>query len=144
MNNELTFTAELQRVEIDLYNFRDNFKNVSDLVDIDNTQTATVNFHVEIDARNWGVKDIDIFCDKVTATIDWEVYYDELTEEDKAALILAGGTEGRELIFGQIEIDTAAPGSTWEIVCEMEAKSTITPNMLEIDFSTKKITISNN
>jgi len=141
LNNDLTFTAELKRTEVDIYGLKHYF-GVPDC-DIDTTQTATVNFHVEIDARNWGVKDIDIFVDSVIINIEWKTYTEYITPEEMAALKKAGGVEYlNETIAGTIEINTGEKGSKWEVKCEMEVSSQITPNNIEVDFEKKLITVS--
>ncbi len=141
MNNDLTFTAELKRIEVDIYGLSRYFGTPD--CDIDTTQTATVKFHVEIDARQWGVKDIDIFIDSVTVYVNWETYTEEITPEERAALKKAGGVEYlNETIAGTIEINTAEKGSKWEVINEMEVSSQITPNNIEVDFEKKIITVS--
>ncbi len=140
--NDLQFTAELKGTDIYIYRLN-RYLGVTDC-DIETEITATVKFHVEIEAREWGVKGIDIFVDSVTVYVNWEAYIEDITAEEITALLKAGGVYLNETIVGTIEINTGGEkGGKWEVKNEMEARCTITPNDIEVDFEKMIITVTN-
>lgn len=117
-------------------------------VDIDTgKQTAYVDWKLEPEARSWGVKSISIYATKVVCSVEWEVYTDDLTEEEKAKLIAAGGREYRnDTIGGTIEVVSNEKwnGNEWKIDSDfgLSEGGMCCPQDAEIDFESMTITIS--
>ena len=63
-------------------------------VDIDTGKPKCyVNWVLEPEARRWGIRSISVYATRVVTTIEWEVYTEDLTKEEKDTLIIAGGKE---------------------------------------------------
>ena len=110
-------------------------------VDIEATATAYIDWVVEIEARDWGVKSISVFATKVVSSVEWEVESEFLTDEEKNTFIAAGGIEFSDTIAGLIEIDSA---KDWVIdsAFDMQEGGLCTPDDIEFDLETNVITIS--
>lgn len=139
-----SFTTTINKsIDVSLYGFNSEVLKVD--LDIDTTQVAVIDWTFEVESRTWGIKDISVYITKVSCEIEWEIDSEYLTENDKVDLIAAGGAEYRkqygETFEGVHTIDTSID-DTWEIVSEVEIGSTICPEDVEIDFKTRKITIS--
>lgn len=117
-------------------------------VDIDTgRQTCYVDWLLEPEVRSWGIKSIYVYATKVKLSVEWEVYTEELTEDEKAKLIANGGREYRnETISGLIEVDSSEEwsGKKWTIKSEfkIEEDGMCRPQDVEIDFETMTITVS--
>ena len=109
-------------------------------VDIDTDAKAEINWTIDAETRGWGIKYIGISVNKVTVGIEWKAYLGELTEEEKAKLIEAGGTEGWD-IDGYIEIDSS--DGEWEIKdnFNFEYDGYCRPGIVNVDFKEKLIEI---
>jgi len=113
--------------------------------DIDSGRpNVDVNYELQVEARNWGIKSICVVVTKITTTIHWYVDIEFLTEADKLKLISMGGTEYRnDTIGGFIEIDTTTDDKwTIETQVEIESDGALSINDVEIDFETMVITVS--
>lgn len=88
---EFSFTTELDNG--DIYGLNRILKVPE--VDIDcGRPKGTVKWHLEFDARERGIKGISIVIDSFTCEMEWEVSgVEDLSAEEKALLIGAGGTE---------------------------------------------------
>jgi len=114
--SELSFTANV--AESNIYGIN-QYLGASNDLDIDTGKPIFgVSFELDIEARRWGIKCIDVTVRKIVGTIDWEVCCDELSEADKSILIAAGGVEMRnDTICGTIEIDSTLKVNDryWEV-----------------------------
>ena len=141
MTNELKFTAQIE--DADIYGI--NKYLALPLRDIATSKpTVYIDFHLEIEARNYGVKGIDIFIDKVYTSIEWEVNDEYLTGLEKM-LLLNKGKYNSGNIEGTLELNTSEkPFDAWEIKNEMTVTEFggIHPDNVEIDFKNKVITIN--
>jgi len=114
-------------------------------IDIDvESALCRIDWEVEIEAREWGVKSISVYVTKVICSIDWEVYKDSLTDDEKRKLIVAG-REYKDTINATIDIcsDEKREGKEWTIETNFgsDKNEAICPNEIEIDFETMTITI---
>lgn len=108
--------------------------------------TCFIEWRLGVEARSWGIKSIDVHVTKVTALFEWEVYAGDLTEEEKAKLIAAGGREYRNnTIGGTIEVVSSEKwnGSEWKIDSDfgLSEDGMCCPQDAEIDFEAMKINI---
>jgi len=114
-------------------------------VDIDTSKTCSVNWAVNIEARSWGIKSIESYAVGVIVSIDWSVYLDELTQDEKDKLIDFGGKEYSNTIEGTIEIDSTEKwnGKEWTIKNEIALSEygAFYPQSCEIDFQSMEILI---
>ena len=143
--NDLIFNANVS--DSNIYGIN-KYLGASDDVDIDTGKPIfEVSFELDIDARNWGIKCIDVTVHKIVGIIEWEVYCDELSESDKGILIAAGGVEMRnDTICGTIEIDSAlkVDDKFWEVKNEatFTESGTFGFEEISIELSTLSITLS--
>jgi hypothetical protein len=80
-----------------------------------------VKYTVDLDIREWGIKDISVVVQSAKANLNWKDETDEI---------------------GTIEIETGKDG--WEINSQIEVVSSfICPDLATINFKTKTITIGN-
>jgi hypothetical protein len=108
MNFKITVDdAEVYRIN--------KFLNVSNFIDIYVDKTSvTIEYELNLNLKEWGIKSIDCFIKKITSNIDWEVDCEELTDSDKEALIKSGGKEySNNTISGSISIDST--NTDWKI-----------------------------
>ncbi len=114
--NDLQFSAKVDDADITGIN---ELLGVSRDIDIDcGNPTVYIKYELEIEAREWGIKNICVSPREVTVSIEWEVSTYDLTDADKELLIKAGGTEYRnKTIGGIVEIDSrlALNGKAWTI-----------------------------
>ncbi len=144
---DLNFTA-IEKDDIDIHGLHKYFKIPTGRdIDIDYCKpTVYVRYQLQPEAREWGIKSIYIQIDRVYGSIEWYVAAEELSGEDKALLIAAGGTEMRNgNIEGTIEIDTLGNVPlVWTTETEMEFKSDggLIINSISVDFNNSLITVS--
>ncbi len=142
---DLDFTAKVNDVEIDGINY---FLNVTKDIDIEvGKPEAMVHFSLEPEAREYGIKSISVMVRKVTATINWWCYDDDLKPEEIAQLVAAGGVEIRGgTIEGTIEIDSTKKVNEngWEALSEMrfEEDGTLLASLVNIDLEDFTISVS--
>ena len=119
----MEFTTKLDDSSIDIgYTNFGRFKGVP--IE-DKTATATVKWSLDFEAREWGLKSIDISIQDVALEIDYE-YYESQDEADETIIK-----------------DTYTYDGSFEIVNRIEITSgCICPNNLEIDFTKKQIIVS--
>jgi len=117
-------------------------------VDIDiQKPTCYVDWLLVPEVRSWGIKSISVYATKIIASVEWEVFIEDLNEEEKAVLIAANGRQyGNETISGLIEVDTREEwnGNKWTIESDfrMEEDGMCKPVDVEIDFKNMKIIVS--
>lgn len=115
-------------------------------------QTCYIDWELQPEAREHGIKSISIVVNKITAIIEWEVDVEYLSKEEKEKLIACGGTEyGSENhnyhnIGGIIELDSTQQwnGKDWKVKVEFDFSSDggCMPSDVEINFYTNTITVS--
>lgn len=109
--------------------------------------TVKIDFHLEIEARSWGIKGIVVVIDNIAASIEWAIYEEDCNEaEQQKLIILHGGTPMRNgMIEGTIGLDTKTePFSLWtidnDVIFEDDGAASI--SNVEIDFESKSIIIN--
>lgn len=144
--NDNQYTDKIK--EADINGVRE-FLNLPDGYDIEaTTDGVNIDFTLELNAKNWGLKSIDVTVKNVRATISWSIDSEDMDEEEKAWFIKAGGTEMRnDMIEGEIEINTELKqpnGMDWELLNEatFAEDGAFIFTSVEIYFQTKTITIS--
>ncbi|HRH54572.1 MAG TPA: hypothetical protein PLN38_14690 [Chitinophagales bacterium] len=140
MNN---FTSILNDVSVyGLY----KYLGVSKDCDLDYYKSdVTIEWSVEIEARSWGIKSADISIQSVKTSLEWAAYIDVLSDNDKAILLAAGGTEYlNQTINGVIEIDTSSFGSEWEVKTDLDfhPDGSLCISDCDIEFDAVKPTIN--
>lgn len=140
MNNE-TFTAQVE--DTDIWGINE-FLGVSKDFDIETGKpTLYVDYELEPEAREWGIKTIYVHIRKIAASIEWYVVPDDLTEDQKAELIKAGGTEyNNGNIEGVIEIDTSIKEMDITNEATFADDGRFTFDNCEIDLKKNTITLS--
>jgi hypothetical protein len=139
---DFEFTAKVDDIEISGIN---EYLKVTKDVEIDTGKpTAYVKYYLDIEAREYGIKSISAIVTNVTMSIEWETNTEDLTDQDKVQLSAAGGREYRNCTTGgTIEIDVNISDKVFSLESEMEFKdSSIYPDLVTIDLSDKKITVS--
>lgn len=137
------YEAKIENSDISIYGF-ENYLGISKEASgsVDATATMNVEYDLQPEARSWGIKSIYISIEAVRGTISWEVWADDISEEDKQKLFAKGGKQYKNMIEGEIEF---APHiyKDWEIQHNLEFSSdgAFSINGAEIDFKSKTITI---
>jgi len=138
---EWNFTT---KVDVHCYGIAEHF-NMPDL-DFD-TKSApfTIEWEIQWEARERGLKGACILINRVFGSVEWEVdLYDfEQDEIDQLKEKTGGviyGSEYNHYISGSIEFDNP---TGWEIIREFEfdKDGACMPSQVDIDFKTKKITV---
>lgn len=146
--NELKFKAVVDNAEI--YNLETSIHLPGDVDVYFQNATTYIEFRADIDAKEWGIKCIDISIERIKGSLEWHVYSDELKPASIAALISIGGVEYRNgKIEGVIELDTNKKDDlfdffSWSVVDDIEVTEhgRVAASNCEIDFKTKTITIT--
>jgi hypothetical protein len=114
-------------------------------------QTCHIDWELQPEAREHGIKSISIVVNKIVASIEWEVDMEYLSKEEKEKLIACGGTEygknhNYHNIGGIIELDSTQQwnGKDWKVKVEFDFSSDggCMPSDVEINFYTNTITVS--
>lgn len=119
---------------------------LSSNIDFDiSADKCIVEWGASVETRDWGIKSISSYVKRVYFELSWEVYTDDITEEDKQMLFDLGGTEYRDTITGSMEINTdkEIDGQKWIIQEDIKATNygDISPAIVDVDFKQLKITI---
>jgi len=143
MNNE-TYSTEIKDVEV--YGIHKKL-GIDIAFDIDIKCNAKVNYELQPEAREWGIKYIVVAVQKVTATIDWEIDCWEMEESEIVEFVKAGGKESKisdynHTVSGTVEVDSTT--QKWEFDTEVEFKPDggLSIDNLTIEFNEDKIFIS--
>lgn len=142
---ELNFSANVQDATI--YGINKFMKIFNDL-DIEFSEpVAHVEFSVEPELRERGIKYMAIAIQKVTSDINWYVYEDELSKDDIYSLLKAGGVQMRGgTIEGTIRVDSTSKVYDKEWTLESELKfgedGELMISDVEIDLENLVITVS--
>lgn len=129
----------------DIYiNYLNKYLNVpNEIVDIDYSDAnVSINYTIDIESKDWGVKGIYVNIDKVVIDIDWEACIEDLKNFEKDMLIKVGGYEcSKDYFCGNILIDLEKE-KEWKVECEAEFTSGgFSIDYADIDFANKLITI---
>lgn len=146
MSMDLDFNAIIE--DVDVNGINEHFE-ISKNIDIDTGKpTAYVSFILEPEVRDWGIKSMNMSIRRITISIEWEVYNEDLTSEENLILITVGGKEYKfnNTISGIIEVDTTqkVKDKEWTITNEVEFEKDggLSIENIEVDFSTMTITVS--
>jgi len=109
-------------------------------------QTCYIDWLLEPESRSWGMKSISVHVTKVVASIEWEVYTDDLSEFEIEKLVAVDGMECRnKTVTGLIEINSCEEwnGRSWIIKSEfnIDKDGMCRPQFIEIDFETMIIRV---
>lgn len=131
-----------------VYGLAEHFGVKDDGVDVDTPhQTCEVEFDLQPEAREYGIKGIGIIIKLVKCSVNWEVSTDDLLPEEKAKLISLGGTEYRNTIEGVVEVDSEKElnGRKWEVDNQLAwgEDGAMIIGEVQIDFSDFSIIVSN-
>lgn len=116
-------------------------------VDVDfGNPSVTIEWCLQPDAREYGMKDISVFIKRVTGTIEWTADTEYLTDDEKKALIDAGGKQYVYSVDGVVEVDSSVElgGRKWTVISKVEfgESGSCCLENCEIDFLNMTITIS--
>jgi len=79
----MDFTTKLTTLDIDIYGIN-KFLELDNDIDVSiESATATIYWSLEMDAREWGVKDLSVIINKVTIGIEVEYWEGNDDESDK-------------------------------------------------------------
>jgi hypothetical protein len=146
MATELEFNFKSVLTDCDIWGFVNALKAPTH-VDIDfGKPSFTVEWDLQPDAREYGMKEISVFIKKVTGAIEWTAETEYLAEDEKQALIDAGGKQYVYSIDGVVEVDSSAEllGRKWTVISKVKfgESGSCCPENCEIDFQEMTITIS--
>jgi len=142
---DLDFKAKVEKAEINGIN---KFLGIPKDWDIETGYpTAYIEYELQPEARDWGIKGIYICIKKISVSIEWEVDCWEMSEEDIAMFVKAGGKEYgsgyNHTVSGTIEIETNCVDG-WEVDNETEFQpdGAVSIDNVSIDLSDRTITLS--
>ena len=141
MSNEWTFTT---KVDASCYNLAKAF-GLPEL-DVETDALPIVEWNIEWEARERGLKAAYISVTNVRCTLEWWVSDDELTAAEIEKLTHWGGIQQRNgTIAGSIEVSKSDGWLTkdWEykVAFGFKEDGGCMPESVEIDFSTNQISI---
>ena len=111
--------------------------------------TCYIDWSVDVDMREYGIKSIDVLIQKVVASVEWEIDVTDATKEDVEQLVLlTGGEYSNDVVSGLIEVNSTDKwhDGEWKIETELScdpSNGNLTLADCEIDFDTMTITINN-
>lgn len=142
---DLDFKAKVEKAEI--YGINEFLKIPKDYDIETGYPTAYIEYELQPEARDWGIKGIYICIKKVSVSIEWEIDCWEMSAEEIAMFVNAGGKEYgsgyNHTVGGTIEIKTNCVDG-WKIENETEFQSdgAVSINNVSIDLSDRTITLS--
>jgi len=138
----MKFTTVITKESVSTY-WLDAYLNINSDVDVDiESATFTINWVLEIDARDWGVKDISTTVRDISGTIAWYVPNDGLTETDVAEIKAAGGVlYNNDNWEGSFHLPADWQTSLTSNI-ELSNGKACYPTDIEIDFKAKTYVIS--
>ena len=142
---ELDFRAKVEKAEI--YGINE-YLGISKEYDIETGYpTAYIDYELQPEARDWGIKGIYICIKKISVCIEWEVDCLEMSAEEIEMFVRAGGKEYgsgyNHTVSGTIEIETNCVDG-WEIDNEIEFQSdgAFSIDNVSVELPVKSITLS--
>lgn len=140
----MKFTAE--NVETSLY-YLNEYLGISKDIDIDFTAKSTVEYSIDINAREWGIKWIAISIDKVVVNVQCEIATEFLTEEEKKEIfkIVPDATEYKFKSTIDFDLKLDDLSADWEIKNEIgfAEDGALQIDDIEIDLVKKSVVVSN-
>lgn len=142
---ELDFKAKVEKAEI--YGINEHLGISKDYYIETGYPTAYIEYELQPEAREWGIKGIYICIKKVSLCIEWEIDCWEMSAEEIAMFVNAGGKEYgsgyNHTVSGTIEIETNCVDG-WEIDNEIEFQSdgAFSIDNVSIELPVKTITLS--
>lgn len=130
------------KVNIESHTGLNKSLNIPDDIDVEvRRPDMYVNWGIDFEMREWGIKSIATNIINVYGEVEVEVFSGGYSENDKKLLIAAGFTEMRDDTFYFRHV-LHTRNSPMEIIDEIEINSdTIYPTEIEIDFANKKIIV---
>lgn len=143
---ELDFKAKVEKSEI--YGINE-FLGINKDFDIETGYPTAffIEYELQPEVREWGIKGIYICIKKVSVRIEWEVDCWEMSGEEIEMFVNAGGKEYgsgyNHTVSGTIEIETNCVDG-WEIDNEIEFRSdgAFSIDNVSIELHAKTITLS--
>lgn len=142
---ELSFKTRVTKAEI--WGINEHLGASKDL-DIDTSPSIVhIEYVLQPELRRWGIKGVYVSVERVMISVDWEVDGYDVSEEETAALVKAGGEEYRNgynhAVCGVIEIELDGL-SEWTIYvkAEFHPDGTFAIDCASIDLVGKTITLS--
>jgi hypothetical protein len=135
------FETELSDYDVSVLGFKEYFKIDSDVsVDYDIEKSAKIYWSIEPEIRTWGIKDLNIFFEKVDLRFSWSVYKDDLSDSQILKLLSLGGSNNNYdgTIEGVMELDL----SDFRFTNSLEISSQISPEKIDVYLTRKEIEIS--
>jgi hypothetical protein len=131
VKNPFSFTANLMThgLENIAFDFLNEFFDLHKDIDIEsNCADCKIDYHLEIEARSWGVKSISVIIDKVTASFYFEVQKFEIEKHEH--LFKGWWKEDRQTYNLEFELSSYKPCNTarrmqesehfnWKIECSV-------------------------
>jgi len=118
---DLQFVAE--NLDVDIYGIPNG---------IEATGKVVVNWHIGIDSKSWGIREIDLVIDSVKASIDWN-----FEDEDETDIVLPEEFIGSG---GFVELDESKFAITCTVTSDDDGGLQIIS--AEIDLKSKTITLN--
>jgi hypothetical protein len=133
------FTTKISGFDVSVFGLR-RFLGIDSILDVEvDSADIIVRWYMEIDGREWGIKDLTVGIRSVMGDIRWYVSPDELTDTDKIQLSQAGATEMRNGNWeGEFQF---IPDEAWTTVVNFGVADCY-PSGVEIDFKNKSIEVS--
>ena len=131
---DATFTNKIDGSDISIYGIEEFFSIKKHILDF-NPVEAEVGWGVEIDYRDWGIKDCLLYLSTGWVDIEWEGEKNQETIDEITGKLTY--EEDDERVFGTIRIDA----DDFNKVCELMLGGCTIVNNIEVDFSTKEFKI---
>ena len=137
----MDFTAKI--TDIYVYNIN-KYLGVSDDIDVNtNDKRARVDYSIEFECRNWGIKSTIIWVRKITFSLDWSVETALLSIEDALNLKNRNGVDMRNGdTEGTIDMEISKEWTIKEDDLKFSDDGTFQINDIEIDFEKNTITLN--
>lgn len=111
------------------------------------SKTATIYYTLEPEVQEWGLERITINISKLHISFEWSVDVEELTAEEKAILIAAGGFETRhETIEATVDMTIENGVDEWEFTwedCSFSKTGAFEISYVDVDFKDKVVSFEN-
>lgn len=141
---DLKFSAKVEDAEI--YGINE-YLGISKDLDIETGRPdAYIDYELQIEARDWGIKNISIVPNKFRCSIEWEIDCWEMSKADIEMFVKAGGKEYgscyNHTVSVTIEIETNCLDG-WDVrnETEFEPDGAVSIDNVCIDLSCRNITL---
>jgi len=141
----LSFKSEIEKTSI--YGLAKTF-GLPEVIVEDNKPTATIYWEVQPEVRGYGIKSMSAIVTKVVMSVEWSVDIEGLSGTERATLLTYGGEAGKDLITGEIQIDTLLNPTglnekKWKVESEVkfEDDGMCIVSDCEVDFNDMTITV---